>query len=697
MTTRSATNVSLSGKAAGWILATVVLATGPNQPVRAGETPSDSPLGHPLAPGIISLVEKEIVGSLQRRGISASFARFRSYAAAKLEATARPSTGSEVNGRCRLSWYDHLLRNPLKAPAEAEAFTRTLHQALAGDHHGLQQAVHMAREKMDVPSCEPRPLPEVNSPEEALEAVAAAVIEAQAGYARALATLTPGQISELSRNLYPVLVGQNRLGHTLQNRSMARRLCDLMQSMDRRGIYDAVEALTVLASPRLHDELRGLTAEENLTVRGVGGRVARRLVTPGGTIILGGPEANTYELDALADVAAVIDLGGDDVYQEGVVNRKRPVLVVIDLGGDDTYRGSQPGIQGSAILGISMLLDTAGNDTYEAKDVAQASALAGAGVLIDYGGDDVYVGMRRVQGQAFGGIGILVDRSGNDRYHGALWTQGMGGPLGFAVLDDLAGQDSYYTGGLYYDDYEETPGYDGWGQGVGGGPRQVANGGIGVILDGGGDDTYQFDYLSHGGGYWLGVGLARDFGGNDQRLGATRKNYHGGRRTERLYQRFGTGFGCHYAIGFCFDDEGDDLYGGTIMGLGHAWDCSLGGLFDLGGNDRYISTGGLTQGSAHQAGLAVLFDYRGDDYYRGTSQGHAPSGISYHSMPQCGGNFSFLIDYGGKDTYGCRARNNRFTRRGTAGGFIIDRPAPEEVNPQEKSDPALAQKSNGSS
>ena len=188
----------------------------------------------------------------------------------------------------------------------------------------------------------------------------------------------------------------------------------------------------------------------------------------------------------MANVSAVIDLGGDDTYVEGTVSIQRPVLVILDLGGNDTYRGSKPGIQGGAILGVSMLLDAAGNDTYQAKDVAQGSALGGAGILIDREGSDAYVGLRRVQGHALGGLGILLDRAGNDRYHAAMWAQGFGNPLGFGVLDDLSGDDHYFCGGLYYDSYEETPGYEGWGQGIGAGLRQVANGGIGVILDGGG-------------------------------------------------------------------------------------------------------------------------------------------------------------------------------------------------------------------
>ena len=50
-------------------------------------------------------------------------------------------------------------------------------------------------------------------------------------------------------------------------------------------------------------------------------------------------------------------------------------------------------------------------------------------------------------------------------------------------------------------------------------------------------------------------------------------------------------------------------------------------------------------------------------------------------MPYCGGNFSFLIDYGGKDTYGCGAENNSYIQRGDVGGFLIDRPRRDEVEP----------------
>jgi hypothetical protein len=644
---------------------------------------TDSAVGEPLAPGMVKLLQDEIITGLRKRGVADSFARFQSYAGSKLNSTSGAYTGSEVTGNCRLRWYEHLLRNPLSAPAEAEEFTRVLHTGIIRDRSGLGPVVATAAEKLDLGKRKPRRSVPVASPQEALEVVKQALIEAQTAYSAALAPLTKGEIEELRGRLYPVLTGQSTVGHTLSDRGSGRRLCDLMEKMNRGGLMDAAEALVPITDPKLLEQLKQYPDEGDVQVAGVSGTVVARIDTPAGAIVIGGKGPNTYQLDEMRDVACVIDLGGDDTYREGTVGPDRPVLIVIDLAGNDVYRAAKPGVQWGAILGVSMLLDLEGDDLYDARDVAQGSALAGVGILIDYAGNDRYSGLRRVQGQALGGLGVLIDREGKDDYHAAMWAQGFGGPLGFGLLEDVKGDDHYYCGGLYVNSYindkdNPTPGYEGWGQGVGGGIRACANGGIGVILDGAGDDVYEFDYLSHGGGYWCGLGFARDFGGNDKRL-ICRKAFGGGERTQRLFQRFGCGWGCHYALGFCFDDKGDDVYEGTIMGSGMGWDCSVGVLCDFGGNDRYEATGGLTQGCGAQASLGILFDYDGDDVYLGYGQGYAPSGISYHDLPRCGGNFSFLVDYGGTDKYGCGATNNCYIQRGAGGGFLIDRPKEEEV------------------
>ena len=456
-------------------------------------------MGDPLAEGKLQLLKQEILAGFVKRQITDKFARFRSYAAMKLNTSAGRYTGSELTGNCRLSWYDHLLRNPLDAPIEAERFTRDLHKAALGNHEGFAELLAIAAKKMDLPERKPRTFAKVTSPQQALEIIEQAIAEAEVDYTSAMAPLTKSQIQELRTNIYPDLVGQNQVGHTINDRGTGRRLCDLMEMMDRNALFASADALAQLTDPELLEQLKSLPADGNVKVNGVTGQVVSKIDTPSGAIIIGGKGNNTYQLDNMVEVCAVIDLGGSDTYLEGTVGTERPVLAVIDLQGNDVYRGSKPGIQGGAILGVSMLVDLEGDDVYQGKDMAQGSAIAGVGILYDFAGNDRYIGVRRVQGQALGGLGILLDRNGNDDYRASMWAQGLGAPLGFGLLDDLAGNDHYYSGGTWVDSYPETPGLEGWGQGVGAGLRQVADGGIGVILDGAGDDIYEFDYLSHGG------------------------------------------------------------------------------------------------------------------------------------------------------------------------------------------------------
>ena len=640
----------------------------------------DYQLGEPLAPGMMQLLHDEIVSGLQKRGITDRFAKFQSYATAQVVHSAAPYTGSELAGNCRIKWYEQMMRNMLAAPAEAERFTRHLHAAVRDENEGLAKVLDIAAVKMDLGGRKARRLATPpKSAEEALEILEQALADAQVAYNKSLAPLSKQEIQMLQANLVPVLTTQNQVGHTVNDRGMARMLCDTMEKMDRGSLYDAAGALAPLTDVRFLEQLKKLPTQGNVKVPGVTGMVVGKIETQSGTIIIGGKGPKTYHLDQMPNVVAVIDLGGGNTYYEGAVGLERPVLVVIDLGGNNTFRGVQPGIQGGAVLGVSMLLTLGDNNVYDAQDIAQGSALAGVGIQIDYGSHNRYRGIRRVQGQALGGVGILIARGGHNDYHAAMWAQGMGGPLGFGLLDDIGGNDHYYCGGMWRNSYyPETPGYEGWGQGVGAGLRAVACGGIGVILDGGGENTYEFDYLAHGGGYWCGLGFARDFGGNTKRL-ISRTAYNGGPRAYESFQRFGCGWGCHYAMGFLFDDSGDDVYEGTIMGTGMAWDCSMGVLCDFAGNDQYKATGGIVQGSGAQMGIGILFDYKGDDVYEGYGQGYASPSISYHHLPDCGGNFGFLIDYGGKDEYGCGAENNSYIQRGDVGGFLIDRPQRDEV------------------
>ena len=157
-------------------------------------------------------------------------------------------------------------------------------------------------------------------------------------------------------------------------------------------------------------------------------------------LCVGGPGANTYD----SDRALLVDLGGDDVYTNsaGGADLGLPVSVNIDLGGNDTYAttaGHRKFAQGSGFLGVGILLDALGNDTYvvESRDEdavpgldVQGFGVTGVGVLADLAGDDSYRATNRTwvpsrtpagavamaQGVAGEGVGLLLDGGGNDSY-----------------------------------------------------------------------------------------------------------------------------------------------------------------------------------------------------------------------------------------------------------------------------------------
>jgi hypothetical protein len=640
-------------------------------------------VGDPHSKDKIKLMYDEIVNGLKSRNITGRYEMWKNYARSTLKSTAGLNTGSELDGRCRLSWYQQLYNETVHSIFAAEEYSRKLHHALSGGHRHLAEIMPDIRKKMDVPerNNEGIRFPECKSPFDALNEVKRCLLEAQMAHARMLATLTSAEIIELGNNLVPTFVGAGCVnGHTIPNRTYCRRLTNLMEKMDKAGQYDAAEALIPLTNTALLALLDKLPEEAFPTVS-LSGQKVQRLSTSAGDIIIGGRENNIYDLDSqeMREVVCVIDLGGNDFYREGTCNLSRPIFVTIDLHGNDNYNGTKPGIQAGSVLGVSMLVDAEGDDIYSGGDIVQGSTIGGTGMLFDFAGHDSYKALRRAQGHSLEGLGMLIDRNGNDKYRAAMWAQGFGAPSGFAVLEDIEGNDNYYCGGLYLDSYPEHPGYDGWGQGVGAGIRQVANGGVGILLDGSGDDVYEVDYFGQGGGYWLGVGFVRDFAGNDIRHGSTLMAYNGGQRTQNRWTRFANGFGCHYSLGYCFDDAGNDVYGGTIMGTGMAWDLSIGFLCDFNGSDKFTATGGMTQGVGAEGSIGILYNYGGDDQFMGRNQAYSSSNITYHLPSNCGGNFSFLINYGGNDKYGCGASNNSYVQRGSQGGFLIDRPTDSEA------------------
>jgi len=369
-----------------------------------------------------------------------------------------------------------------------------------------------------------------------------------------------------------------------------------------------------------------------------------------GTVVIGGTGTTYYGRGA----ALIIDLGGNDVYDcrksayepidgsdgmhpVGGALPSNPIAVVIDLEGDDTYLGGHHSF-GAGFMGVGVLADLAGDDRYIAGSFSLGSGLFGVGVLRDAAGHDTYEGDTCVQGAGAFGIGVLLDEGGNDTYRAAVFSQAFGFVMGFGLLDDLSGNDSYYAGGKYTDEIRYFDHYISLSQGFGFGWRPDASGGVGMLVDGAGNDVYVSDIFGQGASYWFSAGGLVDFAGNDQYVS---------------YQ-YAQGAGTHITVAALVDYEGDDNYvsKGVSQGCGH--DLAIGILHDLSGDDNYTCHD-LSQAAGNANGIGVLIDDAGNDAYglRNANNTHG-----YGNLRRDYGSIGVFLDCGGDDSYTGRGADN---------------------------------------
>ena len=203
------------------------------------------------------------------------------------------------------------MRAPATAPAEAECFTRQLHQAVLGGAAGLAEVLRTAREKLDLPTRNLPSMTRVKSSSQALEVLQQVLASVQADYSAALAPLTKPEINELASRCCPVFAGGNNVGHTLSDRNSGRRLCDLIEKLDRGAMQAAAEDMLplMIITEEFRKQLDAIPEEGDVKVSGVSGRVLKKISTTSGMILVGGRDKNVYHLDKMTDVVAVIDLG----------------------------------------------------------------------------------------------------------------------------------------------------------------------------------------------------------------------------------------------------------------------------------------------------------------------------------------------------------------------------------------------------
>ena len=364
---------------------------------------------------------------------------------------------------------------------------------------------------------------------------------------------------------------------------------------------------------------------------GVEGLVIATRETPYGTFVLGGSGPNAYS----GDFALVIDLGGDDRYYgragAAVGGIKHTVSAVIDLGGNDLYLSSKPVNLACGVLGLGALVDVSGDDVYRSGAFSQAAAFCGAALLFDGGGDDLYRGGMFAQGAAVCGVALLVDGGGRDVYDLTEYGQGFASTFAAAALVDNNGYDVYRAGGFDLHAPLRPEDYRSFAQGFAIGSRPRGGGGLALLYDRGGNDSYIGEVYAQGVGYWYSLGALVDDAGND------------------VYSavQYAQGAGIHLAAGVLEDGGGDDRYTSRFgPGQGGAHDLSVALLYDHAGDDQYTISGG--QGMAITNSGALFFDAAGNDGYFTMESDLGQGGVR---DARGFGNLAVFADAEGNDVY----------------------------------------------
>jgi len=433
----------------------------------------------------------------------------------------------------------------------------------------------------------------------------------------------------------PEMFKQASMLLTTEEGELTPEFYDFIHHIDYRYLYTGAEDLA-LAVDLVADTLKKIS---------FGGEFEFVFSTPLGKIVLNDARDNFYEDK---DYFIIIDLGGDDLYKSGAASwdYQHPISILIDLGGDDTYE-SIDGLPsfGAGLFGYGFLVDLKGNDRYTTRDLSLGCGLFGVGGVIDFEGNDLYDSYTNSQGSGAFGIGILSDLIGSDIYQTFFCSQGFGFTKGMGILVDMKGDDRYAANDSSIDfPSSQTKEHNtSLSQGVGFGWRadfidgHSLAGGIGLLADMEGNDSYSAGLFAQGCAYWYGVGILRDEQGDDIYSGIW----------------YVQGSGAHFGVGVLSEGRGKDRYLATMnMAQGAGHDFTIGYLLDESGDDIYEAPN-LSLGGGNANGVGIFWDKSGDDVYNveaATTLGRANIGSrgSLRDHLLCLGLF---LDTGGTDKY----------------------------------------------
>lgn len=384
-----------------------------------------------------------------------------------------------------------------------------------------------------------------------------------------------------------------------------------------------------------------------------------RIETPRGVVIVGTPTKDVYEEDAWL----LVDPGGNDVYRNnaGGTGRVFRSALCVDLKGDDRYESEAPFTQGAARAGVAVLVDLEGDDRYQGASYCQGVGVCGVGLLADIQGRDVFEATDFAQGAAAFGYGCLFSGVGDDSFAIDHLGQGLGRTRGVGILQDAGGKDHYVTRPTHESMYSQWTGgrkvYWSFAQGCGFGfygryeeelpdgskglvIHDLMPGGIGVLIDNGGDDVYEGSMYAQGTAYFYGLGILADHAGNDSYTATW----------------YGQGAAPHFACGICADGGGNDHYVGMHQVQGNGRDFSTAVFLDLGGDDVYEAEDRVQGCGDRNDAYGIFVDVAGDDRYvaktkhaRGRATMTKPEEQPTAERPYA--DWGVFLDLGGTDTY----------------------------------------------
>ncbi len=412
-------------------------------------------------------------------------------------------------------------------------------------------------------------------------------------------------------------------------------------NLSENEIYNRIFYLTATTGANNEDDQNQPTTEDNLLIENILKNVNYNLLNTGSILIISAAQELEKEISKMGkidtnfhyqintelgkiiingtgdqiyaddDYLLIIDLKGNDTYLGGAATRNiaHGISLTIDFEGNDHYKNTSEKTPsfGTGIFGYGILIDVKGNDEYYANYISQGSGIFGTGILADYRGNDIYKGIAHVQASGTYGTGLLIDNQGRDRYLLYRLGQGYGFTKGIGLLLDSEGDDQYigledkYPNGGPFGAEKHLHFAQGfaWGKRADDIDGNSWGGGIGLLIDGTGNDRYECDIFCQGSAYWYSMGILTDKAGND---------YHNG----GAYSLAGVP---HFAIGIYQDDGGNDEYTGFIsQSLGKGRDFSIGWFEESEGNDWYQGSYS-TLGSADVNGIGIFWDKKGNDTY----------------------------------------------------------------------------------